>query len=388
MTRSDNLIKLLLIDDSVESAEQIISILRNGGIAVRPTRAGNDAELEEALATQSPDLVVVSLDGNQLGTAHILEAVGRGGRDVAIIATANQLTDDAIVQAFRDGARAAMLRSSHEHVQMIVRREFEALTMRRNVRRLEAALRESERRCDALLDSSRDPIAFVHEGMHVRANKAYLDMFGYDTFEDIEGMSILDMIAAPDADDFKSLLKRLSKGEKPPQRLNLQAQRADGSTFDAAMEFAEASYEGEPCQQITFRLQAADPNLHEKLDELRAKDLVTDLFNRTHMLAQLDDACARAANGTADQALLLIEPDNFRNVLDAIGIGSADVLLGDIANLLRAHLREETSPAASATTCSASCPASATRRRPRSSRKACAPRSANAFSRSASSRSA
>ena len=111
---------------------------------------------------------------------------------------------------------------------MIVRREFEALTMRRNVRRIEAALRESERRCEALLDSSRDPIAYVHEGMHVRANKAYLEMFGFDEFEDVEGMSILDMIAPDDADDFKALLKRLSKGEKPPQRLNLKAQRGDG----------------------------------------------------------------------------------------------------------------------------------------------------------------
>ena len=144
MTRSDTLIKLLLVDDSVESAEQIISILRNGGIAVRPARAGNDAELEEALAVQPPDVIIVSLDGTQLNMAHIHEAAERGGRDVAIIATGNTLNDDAIVQAFRDGARAAMLRSSHEHVQMITRREFEALMMRRNVRRLEAALRELE----------------------------------------------------------------------------------------------------------------------------------------------------------------------------------------------------------------------------------------------------
>ncbi len=31
-------------------------------------------------------------------------------------------------------------------------------------------VRETERRCDALIDSSRDPIAYVHEGMHIRAN--------------------------------------------------------------------------------------------------------------------------------------------------------------------------------------------------------------------------
>ena len=216
MTRSDNIIKLLLVDDSVDDAEQTISILRNGGIAVRPARASNEAELEAALEQQTPDLIIADLACKDLPLQRVHELAERGGRDITLIACGRGVTEAAIVKAFREGARAMMLRDSHEHVQMIVRREFEALTMRRGVRRLEASLRESERRCEALLDSSRDPIAFVHEGMHVRANKAYLEMFGFDDFEDVEGMSILDMIAPQDADDFKSLLKRLSKGEKPP----------------------------------------------------------------------------------------------------------------------------------------------------------------------------
>lgn len=340
MTRADNIIKLLLIDDSPEDAEQTISILRNGGIAVRPARATNEAELEAALEQHSPDIILAHVAAKELKLPQIRDAAARGGRDIALIASGRGLTDDAIVTAFRDGARALALRGSHEHLQMIVRREFDALTMRRSVRRLEASLRESERRCDALLDSSRDPIAFVHEGMHVRANKAYLDMFGYEDFEDVEGMSILDMIAGSDADDFKALLKRLSKGDKPPQRLNLKAKRSNETTFDAVMEFSEASYEGEPCQQITFRLQTVDADMAQELDALRSKDLVTDLFNRQHMMTSIEHAVAGAANGKGDQALLLIEPDGFRKVLDAVGLGNTDVVLGDLANVLRRHLRD------------------------------------------------
>lgn len=340
MTRPDNIIKLLLIDDSVDDAEQIISILRNGGIAVRPARAASEAELEVALEQQTPDLILFNLDAKELSLPQIREAAGRGGRDIALIACGSGLVGEDIVAAFRDGARALALRESHELVQLIVRREFEALTMRRSVRRLEASLRESERRCEALLDSSRDPIAFVHEGMHVRANKAYLEMFGFDDFDDIEGMSILDLIAAEDADDFKALLKRLSKGEKPPQRLNLKAKRGDDSTFDATMEFTEASYEGEPCQQITFRRQAVDAELEQELDALRSRDMITDLFNRQHLIAQVEQSAGLAANGRADQSLLLIEPDEFRHTLDTVGIGNTDVLLGDMANLLRQHLGE------------------------------------------------
>jgi len=340
MSKQENVIKLLLVEDSVEEAEQLISMLRNGGIAVRPARAGNVDELKAQLATQTPDLLLVNLAARGVPLKDAATGANATGKDVAVIAIAVNVDEDTVARAFTEGARALALRNRAEHVQSIVRREFEALLMRRSVRRLEAALRETERRCEALLDSSRDPIAYVHEGMHVRANKAYLEIFGFEEFEDIEGMSILDMIAPDDAEDFKALLKKLSKGEKPPQKLNLKAQRADGSTFDATMEFAEASYEGEPCQQINFRQQTMSAELAKELDVLRSKDLVTDLYNRQYCLGELERMVGEAAKGRNDQALLLIEADNFKSLLDTVGLGNADLLLGDMANLMRRHLKD------------------------------------------------
>ncbi len=344
MTKPDNVIRLLLIEDSADEAEQVISMLRNGGIALRPSRASNEAELEDLLERQTPDLILTNLTCRDLPLRQAAEAVNRTGKDIALIVYGSNVSDNDVVEAFRDGARALALQSRPDHLQMIVRREFEGLMMRRSVRRLENALRESERRCSDLLDSSRDPIAYVHEGMHVRANRAYLETFGYEDFEDIESMSILDMVAADDAEDFKSLLKRLSKGERPPQKLNLKAQRADGATFDAVMEFAEAMYEGEPCQQIVFRQQETDPGTTEELEELRRKDLVTELFNRQHLSTELDHAVAAANAGKSDQALILMELDNYKSVLNGIGLGSTDLLLGDMANLLRRHLNDSDIP--------------------------------------------
>jgi diguanylate cyclase (GGDEF)-like protein/PAS domain S-box-containing protein len=340
MTKQDTVIKLLLIEDSVEEAEQLISMLRNGGIALRPTRAGNADELAAQLETQTPDVILANLSAKSMKLVDVAALASRGGKDIALIAVTTNASDDTIVAAFADGARALALRNRAEHVQSIVKREFESLNMRRGVRRLESALRETERRCDALLDSSRDPIAYVHEGMHVRANKAYLETFGFEEFEEIESMSILDMIAPDDADDFKTLLKKLSKGEKPPQKLNVKAQRVDGSTFDAIIEFAEASYEGEPCQQISFRQQTMSVELSRELDVLRSKDLVTDLYNRQYCLAELDRVIGEAAKGRNDQALILLEPDNFKHLLDTVGLGNADLLLGDMANLMRRHIGE------------------------------------------------
>ncbi len=337
-------IKLLLVEDSVDDAEQLISVLRNGGIALRPSRAANEAELEAAIEGATPDLVLCNVVTRDIALPQVVETVQRGGKDIPLIAYGSDMTEDAIVGAYGNGARAVALGKRPDHVQMVVRREFDALTMRRGVRRLEAALRESERRCDSLLDASLDPIAYVHEGMHVRANRAYLGMFGFEEFEDIEGMSILDLVAPDDAEDFKTLLRRLSRGEKPPQRLNIKARRPDGQVFDAAIEFAEATYEGEACQQITFRRQIVDADMAQELDALRSRDLVTELYNRQHMIMGLDRAAAAAANGDPDQALMLIEPDNFKHVLDTIGLGNTDVLLGDLANLMRRHLKDSDMP--------------------------------------------
>jgi diguanylate cyclase (GGDEF)-like protein/PAS domain S-box-containing protein len=344
MAKQDRVVKLLLIEDSVEEAEQLISVLRNGGIALRPARADSAESLAQQLEAQTPDVILVNTDAKSLKLADVAAQAALGGKDIAVIAVVKKPSEADIVAAFNDGARALALRNRAEHVQSIVKREFESLNMRRGVRRLESALRETERRCDALLDSSRDPIAYVHEGMHVRANKAYLEMFGYDEFADIESMSILDMIAADDADDFKTLLKRLSKGDKPPQRLNVKAQRSDGTTFDAVMEFAEANFEGEPCQQISFRVQSENAALAKELDTLRSKDLVTELFTRQHGLNELGNSVSAAAAGTGDRALLILEPDNFRRLLDTVGLGNADILLGDMAAVVRQHLKEDDVP--------------------------------------------
>ena len=110
------------------------------------------------------------------------------------------------------------------------------------------------------------------------------------------------------------------------------------------MEFAEAMYEGEPCQQIVFRQQVVDHGTSEELEDLRRKDLVTELFNRQYLTNEIDRTVAAANAGKSDQALILMELDNYKNVLEGIGLGSTDLLLGDMANLLRRHLNESDIP--------------------------------------------
>jgi diguanylate cyclase (GGDEF)-like protein/PAS domain S-box-containing protein len=336
---SEPITKLIIAEDQAEDAEQIISVLRNSGIALRPQRIATEEELAASLESFTPDLVLANPGCKEISLAAIGRALDGTGKDVALLALADKLTDDVIAAILSHAnVRGIALRNRHDQLQNVVRRELDALNTRRNVRRLEASLRESERRCDSLLDSSRDPIAYIHEGTHVRANNAYLEMFGFESFEDVEGLTILDLVAPQHTADFKDLLKRLARGEKPPPKLDLSARRADGSTFEAVMEFSPATYEGEPCQQIVFRLPATNTATEEELRRLKTQDPLTGLSNRTHFLEGVDEAVARAIDGSTDQALLLLEPDNYRAVLDTVGITGADDVLRQLAGTIKQRL--------------------------------------------------
>lgn len=336
--QKEQVVRLLMVEDSMETAEQLVSMLRNGGIPVRPSRAESLPQLTQLIADAPPDLVLCSSANRRPTLTETVQAIVRSGKDIAVIALLAEVNEETMMNVFQTGARAAAIRSRPEHVQRIVKREFEDVTMRRAVRKLEIALKEVEKRCDALLDSSSEPIAFIHEGMHVRANKAYLEMFGFESFEEIEGNPMLDMIGSGHADGFKALLKRMSKGEDPPDRLEIKAQKADGSEFDAVMVFDKATFEGEPCLQITFRQNEGSAEQAAELLRLKQIDIATGVYNRAHFLTEIDRVAAEAASGKSDLALVLVEPDNYKKVLETVGVANADLLLADLAKVIQASL--------------------------------------------------
>jgi diguanylate cyclase (GGDEF)-like protein/PAS domain S-box-containing protein len=335
--KKDYVIKILFIENSLEEAEQIISLLRNTGIAVRPARATNVEQVQTAVNELDPDVVMFDPAVTTIGMDEAVTVLNAHGRDYSLLGLVGTLDNQVIADLFAHGAHGVTLRSQPKQLITVLQREFDSLQTRRQVRRLETALRESERRCDALLDSSTDAIAYVHEGMHVRANQAYLDTFGYDSFDDLLGLPVLDMIDSANADEFKSLLRGHARQEKMPSQLALHARRADGSHFDATVEFAPATFEGEPCLQIVFRRQLVDPAVLAQLQ----RDPVTGLFNRARMLECVDDAVTAAAKGKKGQSLLLVEPDNWASLVGGIGIGKADELLAGFADRIRMLLGAE-----------------------------------------------
>lgn len=334
----DQTLRLLIVEESRNDAESLANILRNAGQASRLSYAEDEEDIEKCLDQQLPDLILCATGLETISLADLVRLLAQRQLRIPLVAIGESGDEASVIEAMRAGANDLCSYDQPEHLQLVVRREMSQLRTCQSAQNFELKFHESEKRARMLMETSRDAIAYVHEGMHIFANSSYLEMFGFDSLEEIEGTPILDMVAPDDHAEFKEFLRNYSTGEGQEGRLETRGLLPDGKTFNAEMEFAPASIDGEPCTQIIIRNQTtSNKELEQKLKYLSKQDVLTGLFNRQYFLEELELAVTDAISGSNSAAVLYLLVDNFKDIKDKVGIGVADVVISDIAELLREH---------------------------------------------------
>lgn len=339
VARAEGILRLLIVDDSLTDADGIINTLRSAGHAVRAAREDKPAAIEQLLSTQTWDLLVCRDSVPNLSPADIVSLVQRLGKDLPCIILINDKGSEE--QFFDSGAQDIVVFGDSRRLQFAANRELQNLYIRRLGRRNERALRESEKRSRALLESSRDAVAYMHEGMHIFVNAAYLRLFGYEEPEDIDGLPILDLIGSEDHSKFKAVFREFSEqSESAPVTVVANCVRADGTGFNAKIEFSHARVEGEDCTQVVIRDDATAKVDDSQLKLLRDHDLLTGLYNRKRFMDELEQSVFQAVEGNGDAELLYLVLDDFQAIKEQVGLGTSDMIIKSVADLLRKNLRE------------------------------------------------
>lgn len=233
------------------------------------------------------------------------------------------------------GAAGVIIRGQVGNFVRLIHQNWALVRARRAAGFATQALMEAEMRCNSLIDSSRDAIAYLHEGLHVRTNSAYLELFKAESAEDLDGLSLLDLVSAKQQSMIKDLLKRLGRGEKAPEGLEIEAQSLDGSVWTGTLEFEPATFDGERCLQMVARRRVEENAVsQEQIRALLAKDQVTGLLARGNFLEALEQGIEQARGKQKTYAFLLVEPDNYARVLGQVGLTHGDALVSAIANRL------------------------------------------------------
>jgi len=333
-------VNIFIIDDSFNNEENVVKIMRSSGYAAHTTRVEDDEDLIEALQKKSPDIILYSNGMELISLADTVKCIEEhANAPVPVISVNRPGHEMDVVEAMRAGAKDLSSYDNPSHLEMVIKREVTAFSSIAKQHMLETAIKESEKRCEALLDSSRDAIAYIHEGMHVYSNHSYIQLFGFDESEDLEGMPILDMVGTDDRNTFKAFLRDNCKGGQcESEKLELGLRNSDGTEFKGEMEFSPASIDGEPCIQIIIRTQTNSKELEEQLALMSQTDSVTGLYNRQFFLDSMEKAVEKATAGKLKAAALLIHLDNYNDIKQSAGVVGADQFLNEISRKFEAAM--------------------------------------------------
>ena len=343
LTESETL-RLLIFVASDNEAESIISLLRNSGNSTRAHLVESLKDFESQIQQQSWDVIIAEQEVDGTSFLEIMQQTRRLNKDIPILLIADEVDPMVMENALKRGAATIIPRDETNLLVLAIQREMRHLYSRRDARALEVRLRDAEKRCQSLLESSRDAVAYIHDGMHIFANTAYLKLFGYESTEELEGMPIMDMVDPGSQGDFKHFLKRYIAHKEQSDELNTIGVNGTGKLFPMVMSFSSATYSEERCTQVTIRTNDKNTALEAKLREMSNIDVMTGLFNKPFFLSQLEKCVDAAVLSGSSGAVLYINIDSFGKVKNDIGISLADKVIIELASVIRQAVPEQSQP--------------------------------------------
>ena len=327
---------LLVVDKSPESAERINSLLRNSGIKIRVKGASKAVDIKRSLEHDSP---LLTLYTNPDINPDSIEEVSKLSRECAV--------PFALYSDFQDPAKlldvmkitACIIIHSENESQLTDMVSHLAANLERSQKQQQQQkqLEELNQRYELLLESASDAMAYIHEGLHVYANRAYLEALHVKEISDITGISLLELMQA-DGVNLKKIFQGLSKGECPAQSLAVTITRPDGSSFDAQLEFSPARFNGEACTQMLVHQRDAMTGLVAELDRMRVTDPLTELKTKRSFVEQLENELARPRKMDSVSAVFYVEPDGITDLQADFDLEAMDALITDLASVLKSCL--------------------------------------------------
>ncbi|MBT7445290.1 MAG: EAL domain-containing protein [Methylococcales bacterium] len=331
----DQSIRLLIIDDSMSDAERFSSTLRNAGIAVRTERVDDVEDMILELKEAEYDLILAANELLDFDAKMAYIEAHKINPNLPVIIISENKTEEMLINLMAAGITDVISKQNLNHLAKVVEREFKSVQAITQASEFKQAYKETEARCSHLMESSRDAIAYLSEGMHIHANSVYVNKFGFEIAEELEGVPVLDMISPDDHAAFKKFLRKYEKKRDGNAEYEVKGRYSDDSLFDATMEFSPASIEGEPCIQLIIRDRSNNKELEEKIAHLTNQDMLTNLYNRQYFLESMGQTLHDESQNTGTEALLYIMMDNFKEVRQQAGMTGSDHVITEIANIIK-----------------------------------------------------
>ncbi|MFK3917121.1 EAL domain-containing protein [Psychrobacter sp. NPDC078501] len=338
--RSQSLLNLLVINDDQLYAERLVQLLSPYYDSVNLGFLDDKEELLKLL--RQPWDVLVFGKAYNMSFTDVVSIVQEQNIDLPMICLMNEEVASTAYNEYElptviSGTMVKALKMDQEMpVVMAICLQHNSLRSRRELKTLRQVLSEAEQRANVLIKNSKSAVAYIDEGIHIFANDPYLQLFGFKSMNEVVGVPIIDLISGRDnVQGFKQFLRQFDKGSRRDVEFNFESVRTDGSTFEAKLQLASATLEGEPVIQIIIQQNSNNSaEVAKRLAEAERKDNLTGLDNRRGFEDQMIAIHQQASQGLITAALLYVQVDNVGKIRSSLGLQGIDATVKQVAHTL------------------------------------------------------
>jgi PAS domain S-box-containing protein/diguanylate cyclase (GGDEF)-like protein len=321
------ILRVLILDDSPDDAEQASSVLRQAGFMLKTQRLETGVAVEQNLESAQWDLILCGHGIASLPARQVVDLVQRKKLFTPVIVLSRRIADDELRSLMQAGARDVLLKGQWGRLLPAVERELAVAEERRHWNETRETLRQLESRYRTMIEASIEAISYVQDGMHMDANPAYLKLLGYDNIESLKEIPLLNLIDKSDQARFKQALKKPEGADKAQE---YQLVTADGNRLAVEIALTPLTINGEPCVQVVATDISKRKALETKLQSMHMRDSLTGLFNRAHFLNALGDHLK-----TPGGLLIGLTVNRLANLNQKLGHVACDRLLVQLGLQLR-----------------------------------------------------
>lgn len=172
---------LLLVEDNQDDAALLERFFRRNGFALRVIRVETAGEMQAALTTGAPDLVIADYNLPNFSGPEALQLTRASGYDLPFIMMSGAISEETAVESMRAGAQDYVTKQNLARLIPVVERELREAAARRSRVAAEQALAASEARFQHLVAAM--PLGLLISqgaGRITYANAAVQRLLGYD----------------------------------------------------------------------------------------------------------------------------------------------------------------------------------------------------------------
>lgn len=242
---TDNIETLALISNTAQ-AEDVAQCLRNADVANHQYWVEDYYSFARELARRSWDLVILAFHDKE---AHVPACILRYP-DIPCIAIVPGKSKKLHEELLEYGVTDVASFSQPKRLRHSIERALREAATRQQHQRISQQFSEQEHLLKNLLDSSDEPVAFVHQGAHSCVNPAYLRLFGLADEATAVATPLLDLVAKRDQRTLNRLIRDLHSERIVSAELGARLRKMNGDTAQATLSLSRARFKGESVIQV------------------------------------------------------------------------------------------------------------------------------------------